>query len=150
VAHLTAWGRDGPDASLPGYDVGSYWAATGLAAAIQPEWCYSRYPTAFGDISTGSGGLLGGILVGLTAKLRTGKGSYVENSLFRTGIWVNAPNILSVDSAATIKPDTRTLDLPVSDYSKTPVTRPALASNYQLADGILVREREREREGERE
>ena len=29
-AHLTAWGRAGPLKDYPGYDVGAFWAYTGL------------------------------------------------------------------------------------------------------------------------
>ena len=29
-AHLTAWGKGGPGENKPGYDIGAYWAATGM------------------------------------------------------------------------------------------------------------------------
>ena len=34
VAHLVAWGREGPDAGLPGYDISSFWSSTGIAHAV--------------------------------------------------------------------------------------------------------------------
>ena len=39
--HLTAWGRVGHDATLPGFDVSSFWSATGLAAQVHGPWMYS-------------------------------------------------------------------------------------------------------------
>jgi crotonobetainyl-CoA:carnitine CoA-transferase CaiB-like acyl-CoA transferase len=35
-AILTAWGLDGPRADDPGYDVGAFWAATGLQDFSKP------------------------------------------------------------------------------------------------------------------
>jgi (R)-2-hydroxy-4-methylpentanoate CoA-transferase len=37
---LTAYGAVGPDKNEPGYDVGAFWAATGMGASIQPEVGY--------------------------------------------------------------------------------------------------------------
>jgi len=51
---LTAYGATGPDRAAPGYDVGAFWAATGMAASIQPEGYHGVYPAGFGDISTAS------------------------------------------------------------------------------------------------
>ena len=39
-AHLTAWGRVGPDTRLPGFDVSSFWSATGLAAQLHGPYMY--------------------------------------------------------------------------------------------------------------
>ena len=36
-AHLQAWGNGGPDEHRPGYDLGSFYAATGLAQLFSPE-----------------------------------------------------------------------------------------------------------------
>ena len=46
-AHLIAWGREGPDAGLAGFDMSSFWATTGIAHAIHspPNFMYTAYPT---------------------------------------------------------------------------------------------------------
>ena len=52
VCCLSAYGAAGPDAGAPGYDVGAFWAASGMAAAVQPPSLHGVYPAGFGDITT--------------------------------------------------------------------------------------------------
>lgn len=94
-AHLIAWGREGPDAGLAGFDMSSFWATTGIAHAVHspPNFMYTAYPTAFGDLATGAG-LFGGICTALANKVETGKGAYVSNELYRSGIFCNAAALL--------------------------------------------------------
>ena len=33
-AHVTAWGREGPDTELAGFDIGAFWSASGIAHAV--------------------------------------------------------------------------------------------------------------------
>ena len=96
-AALTAYGRDGPDCGLPGYDgetqhhttarahtrnsstlhthaVGAFWASTGMSALVQEPNMYVLYPAGFGDLTTG-GAMVGGIAASLSRRLTTGKGS---------------------------------------------------------------------------
>lgn len=97
-AHLIAWGREGPDAGLAGFDMSSFWATTGIAHAIHspPNFMYTAYPTGFGDCATGAG-LFGGICAALASKVETGKGGYVSNELYRNGIFCNAAALLRCD-----------------------------------------------------
>ncbi len=94
-AHLIAWGREGPDAGLAGFDMSSFWATTGIAHAVHspPNYMYTAYPTGFGDMATGAG-LFGGICAALANKVETGKGAYVANELYRSGIFCNAAALL--------------------------------------------------------
>ena len=65
-AHLSGWGRHGPDSLRAGFDTGPFFTATGLSAAIHgaygPEHLQAsyQYPFGFGDVVTGHG-LLAGI-----------------------------------------------------------------------------------------
>ena len=88
-ASLTAYGRDGPDAGFPGYDVGAFWASTGMSALVQEPNMYVLYPAGFGDLTTGSA-LVGGIAAALTRRLETGTGSLVDASLLRAGYYCNS------------------------------------------------------------
>jgi len=83
---LTAYGASGPDREEPGYDVGAFWAATGMAASVQPEGLHGVYPAGFGDITTAST-LVGGVGAVLKRRLATGKGGLVDSSLLRAGLF---------------------------------------------------------------
>ena len=86
-ASVTGYGLEGPDAHRAGYDVGGFWARTGVAATLTPE---GDGPPAirggFGDHITGLT-TLAGILAALLEREKTGRGQLVETSLLRTGIY---------------------------------------------------------------
>jgi crotonobetainyl-CoA:carnitine CoA-transferase CaiB-like acyl-CoA transferase len=86
-ASLTGYGLDGSDAGRPGYDVGGFWARTGVAATLAPQ---DQAPPmirgGFGDHITGIT-TLAGVLGALLERERTGRGQLVETSLLRTGIY---------------------------------------------------------------
>ncbi|MEJ5255741.1 MAG: CoA transferase [Acidimicrobiales bacterium] len=86
-ALVTGYGLEGPDAKRPGYDVGGFWARTGIAATLAPEGTPPpNIRGGFGDHITGLA-TLSGILGALLERERTGKGQLVETSLLRTGIY---------------------------------------------------------------
>ncbi len=86
-ACITGYGRTGPDADRPGYDVGAFWARTGMARSFTPE---DEPP---GVIRGGMGdhvtalALVAGINAALVERTRTGLGQLVDTSLLRAGIW---------------------------------------------------------------
>ena len=86
-ASVTGYGRDGPDAHRAGYDVGAFWARTGIARSLMPD---DQAPidlrAGMGDHVTGLT-ILSGILAALLQRERTGTGQLVETSLLRTGIY---------------------------------------------------------------
>ncbi len=86
-AHVTGYGRTGPEAARPGYDIGAFWARSGLAHSIVPP---GEYPppirSAVGDHTTGIT-MAAGILAALLERERTGTGRLVSTSLLRTGIY---------------------------------------------------------------
>lgn len=86
-ASVTGYGLEGPDAGRAGYDVGGFWARTGVASTLAPP---GEAPPAirggFGDHITGMA-TLSGILGALLERERTGQGQLVETSLLRTGIY---------------------------------------------------------------
>jgi crotonobetainyl-CoA:carnitine CoA-transferase CaiB-like acyl-CoA transferase len=86
-ADVTGFGDKGPDADLPGFDITSYWARSGLLsmtrdAGVPPTWPVS----GSGDNATGVG-LYSAIVTALYRRERTGKGSYVTTSLLAEGVW---------------------------------------------------------------
>jgi crotonobetainyl-CoA:carnitine CoA-transferase CaiB-like acyl-CoA transferase len=86
-ADLTGFGENGPDASLPGFDITAYWARSSLLAQTRDAGAPPTWPVAgSGDHATAVG-LFSAIVMGLYRRERTGKGSYVTTSLLAQGVW---------------------------------------------------------------
>jgi len=86
-ADLTGFGDKGPDANLPGFDITSYWARSGLLSLTRDAGVPPTWPVAgSGDHATAVG-LYSAIVTGLYRRERTGKGSYVTTSLLAEGVW---------------------------------------------------------------
>jgi crotonobetainyl-CoA:carnitine CoA-transferase CaiB-like acyl-CoA transferase len=88
----------GSDAQLPGYDLGAYYAATGLATTINTPEMANAYATGFGDVAT-AGALVGAISVALRRRLVSGAGGLVTTALLRTAAFSLTPLLLT-DSAS--------------------------------------------------
>lgn len=84
---LTGYGSRGPDVDRAGYDVGAFWARSGLAHTLVPP---GENPPSVrsgqGDHTTGLS-MCAGVMAALFDRERTGKGRVVETSLLRTGIY---------------------------------------------------------------
>jgi crotonobetainyl-CoA:carnitine CoA-transferase CaiB-like acyl-CoA transferase len=86
-AGVTGYGRQGPDAGRAGYDIGAFWARSGLAAlAVPPDEPQPSFRGGVGDHVTAIT-TVAGILGALLERQQTGRGRLVETSLLRTGIW---------------------------------------------------------------
>ena len=84
---VTGYGIAGPEKDRPGYDIGAFWARTGLAMQSAPKDEPPPTPrSALGDHTTGLASL-GGILAALHHRNATGEGTLVETSLQRTGMY---------------------------------------------------------------
>jgi len=84
---LTGYGTKGPDVDRAGYDIGAFWARTGIAHTLVgageiPPGARSGQ----GDHTTGLS-MCAGVMAALFDRERTGKGRIVETSLLRTGIY---------------------------------------------------------------
>jgi crotonobetainyl-CoA:carnitine CoA-transferase CaiB-like acyl-CoA transferase len=95
-AHLSAWGREGPKKDDPGYDIGGFFAATGLEHYSRPtdESDPARNLGGFGDLTT-CRDLLWGVLAALFSKERTGRGGLVDACLLRSGIFSMGAQMLT-------------------------------------------------------
>ena len=84
---LTGYGSKGPDVDRAGYDVGAFWARTGLAhTLVAPGDNPPGVRSGQGDHTTGLS-MCAGVMAALFDRERTGKGRVVETSLLRTGIY---------------------------------------------------------------
>ncbi|MCU1504193.1 MAG: putative CoA-transferase [Ilumatobacteraceae bacterium] len=123
-ASLTGYGLEGPDRDRAGYDVGAFWARSGLAHTIVPP---GQLPPAIqsgmGDHITGLS-LAAGVMAKLLERERTGHGGLVATSLLRTGMYALSWDI-GIQLRLGRRASTRT-----RDRNPSP-----LVNSYQAADG---------------
>jgi crotonobetainyl-CoA:carnitine CoA-transferase CaiB-like acyl-CoA transferase len=86
-ADVTGFGEKGPDAALPGFDITSYWARSGLLSMTRDAGAPPTWPVAGSGDNATAVGLYSAIVTALYRRERTGKGSYVTTSLLAEGVW---------------------------------------------------------------
>ena len=86
-ADLTGFGEKGPDADLPGFDITSYWARSGLLSMTRDAGVPPTWPVAGSGDNATAVGLYSAIVTALYRRERTGAGSYVTTSLLAAGVW---------------------------------------------------------------
>jgi crotonobetainyl-CoA:carnitine CoA-transferase CaiB-like acyl-CoA transferase len=83
---ISGYGNDGPDQDKPGYDP-ILQASTGMMDMTgHPDQEPVRLPIAINDLGSGLWAVIG-IISALLTRMKTGKGSLVETSLFETASW---------------------------------------------------------------
>ena len=96
VAAVSAYGEDGPDRDLPGFDGGAFFARGGLMSVVGVPGEEPILPRAGqGDHPTGLS-LLAAILGALLLREQTGKGTSVSTSLLRSAQFVLATDMSTV------------------------------------------------------
>ena len=100
-ADLTGFGENGPDADLPGFDITSYWARSGLLSMTRDAGAPPTWPVAGSGDNATAVGLYSAIVTALYRRERTGKGSYVTTSLLAEGVWSASVSIQAALSGAT-------------------------------------------------
>ena len=86
-ADITGFGEKGPDADLPGFDITSYWARSGLLSMTRDAGAPPTWPVGGSGDNATAVGLYSAIVTALYRRERTGKGSYVTTSLLAEGVW---------------------------------------------------------------
>ena len=86
-ADLTGFGEHGPDADLPGFDLTSYWARSGLLSMTRDAGAPPTWPVGGSGDNATAVGLYAAIVTALYRRERTGRGSYVTTSLLAEGVW---------------------------------------------------------------
>src|SRR4051794_3365737 len=86
-ADVTGFGEKGPDAELPGFDITSYWARSGLLSMTRDAGEPPTWPVAGSGDNATAVGLYGAIVTALYRRERTGEGSHVTTSLLAEGVW---------------------------------------------------------------
>ena len=84
---ITGYGLEGPDAAKPAYDIGAYWARSGVASLLRaPDGPLPFQRGGMGDHPTASSAA-GAACAALFNRERTGKGQLVNTSLVRQGTY---------------------------------------------------------------
>lgn len=84
---VTGYGLEGDERDRAGYDVGAYWARSGLAhTLVPPGELPPNLRSGMGDHQTGMT-LAAGVMAKLVERGRTGKGGLVTTSLLRVGMY---------------------------------------------------------------
>jgi formyl-CoA transferase len=99
-ADVTGFGENGPDASLPGFDITSYWARSGLLSMTRDAGAAPTWPVAGSGDNATAVGLYSAIVTALYRRERSGKGSYVTTSLLAEGVWSASVSIQGALSEA--------------------------------------------------
>jgi crotonobetainyl-CoA:carnitine CoA-transferase CaiB-like acyl-CoA transferase len=86
-ADVTGYGEKGPDADLPGFDITSYWARSGLLSMTRDAGAPPTWPVAGSGDNATAVGLYSAIVTALYRRERIGQGSYVTTSLLAEGVW---------------------------------------------------------------
>src|SRR6201990_598989 len=99
-ADITGFGDKGPDANLPGFDITSYWARSGLLSMTRDAGAPPTWPVAGSGDNATAVGLYSAIVTALYRREHTGKGSYVTTSLLAEGVWSASVSIQAALSGA--------------------------------------------------
>jgi crotonobetainyl-CoA:carnitine CoA-transferase CaiB-like acyl-CoA transferase len=86
-ADVSGFGEKGPDANLPGYDITSYWARSGLLSMTRDAGVPPTWPVVGSGGSATAVGLYSAIVTALYRRERTGEGAHVTTSLLAEGVW---------------------------------------------------------------
>src|SRR3981189_580866 len=85
-ADLTGFGEKGPDANLPGFDITSYWARSGLLSMTRDADAPPTWPVAGSGDNATAVGLYSAIVTALYRRERIGEGAHVTTSLLAEGV----------------------------------------------------------------
>src|ERR1700686_518929 len=86
-ADVTGFGENGPDSGLPGFDITSYWARSGLLSMTRDAGAPPTWPVNGSGDNASALGLYSAIVTALYRRERTGKGAHVTTSLLAEGVW---------------------------------------------------------------
>src|SRR6516162_3740129 len=92
-ADITGFGDKGPDADLPGFDITSYWARSGLLSMTRDAGAPPTWPVAGSGDNATAVGLYSAIVTALYRRERTGEGAHVTTSLLAEGVWAASVSI---------------------------------------------------------
>lgn len=88
-AHVSDYGRRGPDRNQPGSGIASWWGRTGILDALSPLSEQAMHSmSGIGD-HVAALGLLSAVMMALYQREKTGEGRFVSTSLVASGCYAN-------------------------------------------------------------
>jgi len=126
-AHISGFGREGPDADRAAFDIAAFWSRSGIASLLTaPDQTPPFQRGGMGDHNTGLAAA-GAISAALFERTRSGAGQLISTSLFREGMYT-----IGFDLNTKLMWGT---DIGNNDrrFASSPT-----ANNYQLADGRRI------------
>ncbi len=92
-ASITGFGLKGEERDRASYDVGAFWARTGLLHRLTPPGLPPTNPAGgYGDVVVALA-TFGAIVAALLERTSSGRGQLVESSLLQSGAWVTAGDL---------------------------------------------------------
>ena len=121
---VTGYGPDGDAQDVAAYDIGAFWAQSGVAAALTaPGGAIPQQRGGMGDHMTGQM-TAGAICAALLARERTGRGQRVSVPLVRVGVYM-----IGWDMMLSMR-----LGVPILTYDRHHAVNPIIDS-YKAGDG---------------
>lgn len=124
---ITGFGREGPDANRPAFDIAAFWSRSGIAGLLTAPGQDPPFQRGgMGDHNTGLAAA-GAISAALFERASSGQGQLVSTSLFREGMYT-----ISFDLNTKLMWGTD-----IGNGRRTEAASPT-ANNYQLRDGRRI------------
>lgn len=131
-ARGSAFGNQGPERMLGGYDMSAFWCRSGSAWGATPPdspKLISQPGGAYGD-SMGGMTIAGGIAAALYGREKTGEAAELDISLLSVGAWAMA---LSIGNALVLGQD-----VPPASFSANTATFNPLVGVFKTSDGRWI------------
>jgi len=126
-AHISGFGRTGPDANRPAFDIAAFWSRAGIASLLTgPGQTPPFQRGGMGDHNTGLAAA-GAVSAALFERTHSGKGQLISTSLFREGMYT-----ISFDLNTKLMWGTD-----IGNNDRSTASSPN-ANNYQLGDGRRI------------
>ena len=126
-AHITGFGREGPDADRPAFDIAAFWSRSGIASLLTtPGQAPPFQRGGMGDHNTGLA-CAGAVSAALFERTKSGQGQLVSTSLFREGMYT-----ISFDLNTKLMWGTD-----IGSNDRRTAINPT-ANNYRLGDGRWI------------
>ena len=88
-AHVSGYGRRGPEKNRRGFDLAGFWARTGIQDVMRPYGGAPVHPAGGSGDHVTALALLSGIMMALYDREKTGQGRMVSSSLAASGCYTN-------------------------------------------------------------
>jgi (R)-2-hydroxy-4-methylpentanoate CoA-transferase len=107
-AILTGYGTEGPEKEQRGFDFCAAWARSGIQHLLAEQGTPPPQQLTGLMDRVACMNIVSGVTAGLLHRQLSGKGQKIEFSLYHTGVWANAGDILAAKNGEPVMPNNRT------------------------------------------